>query len=898
MANATGACPAPWAAVSNGAWSGNNPIHYALPLLTIQLCLVLVFSRALAYIFKPLRQPRVIAEIIGGVLLGPTAMGYIPGFSRDIFPPASLTVLETVANMGLIFFLFMVGLELDLRALRRTGRAALTIAVAGVSLPFALGVAGAYAFRSILGVHSKFGPFLVFMGVATSITAFPVLARILAERKLLTTDVGQMAMSAAAVNDVAAWILLALAIALSNPDSNSEIVAWILLCGIAFVLVQLFAVRPLMALLARHAGDPIPEVYVAVTLVLVLVSAFTTDVIGIHGIFGAFVFGLVIPKDGPFAGAILEKIEDFVSIILLPLYFADSGLKTKLESISGGNAWGLVFLSIALACLGKVGGTMLAAMANRIPVKKSLVLGILMNTKGLVELIVLNIGLQKKILTQEIFSIMVLMALATTFMTTPLVMLLYEPAREKEPYTKRKLEGADEELRMVVCCRGSSDLPAMLNVTELTRGNRRRPLKAFLLHLVEFSERSSSILLVTKARKEGRPFWSKESEREGGQRDQVVVAFQAFARLSKVTVEPMTAISAFHDMHDDICATAASKRANVIVLPFHKHVSVGGRLDIGSQGFAMVNQRVLRHAPCSVGILVDRGFGGYAQMTPGAVSNRIAVFFFGGPDDREALAIGRRMAEHPGVTLTVFRFVPRSEADVALSVASHLSPGGVGINGHDGTEIHGTSDGNPLSPGGGGSANVLQSLHSFCIPTDKLERESEAKQDEAALAPVRKEGAQIKEGDESMAGDGGGTTPPSVLLDERAVDDPAAAALAIARGGGHDLIVVGRGRRPPPLLAQLVLQQAAGRRRLMNAAGGSGGGGAAAADELSGLGPLGDLLSASGEMDVQASVLVVQQHDPSLLRHKSARQVDDAPASPSFAHSVGGPSAPQSKPAS
>lgn len=259
-----------------------------------------------------------------------------------------------------------------------------------------------FAAKDILNIHPHLAPYLVFMGVAMSITALPVLGRILAERKLLTTDVGQMAMSAAAVNDVVAWILLALAVALSNTSSNPIIVLYILLSGVLFVVVMFTIVRPFMAWITRQVVDnePVPEWIVTLTLVMVLACAFTTDAIGIHEIFGAFVFGVIIPKNGPFASIIIEKIEDMVTIVLLPLYFASSGLSVKLESIKSGAAVGLVVIVTSAACLGKIGGTVLASLANKIPFRKALVLGFLMNTKGLVELIVLNIGLQKKVTAQ------------------------------------------------------------------------------------------------------------------------------------------------------------------------------------------------------------------------------------------------------------------------------------------------------------------------------------------------------------------------------------------------------------------------------------------------------------------------------------------------------------------
>uniref|UniRef100_A0A6I9QP34 Cation/H(+) antiporter 20 n=1 Tax=Elaeis guineensis var. tenera TaxID=51953 RepID=A0A6I9QP34_ELAGV len=389
---------------SNGIWQGDNPLHFAFPLLIVQTTLVLILSRSLAFILKPLRQPKVIAEIVGGIILGPSALGRNQSYLHRIFPSWSTPILETVASIGLLFFLFLVGLELDLRSIQRSGRRVFFIAAAGISLPFVSGVGVAFVLRSSLpGADSAgYGPFLVFMGVALSITAFPVLARILAELKLLTTQVGEIAMAAAAFNDVAAWVLLALAVALSGGDAGGHksplVSLWVLLCGVAFVAVQMAVVRPAMSWVAKRAdgegGES--EVWICLTLAGVLVSGFFTDFIGIHSIFGAFVFGLTVPKEGEFAGRLIERIEDFVSGLLLPLYFASSGLKTNVATIKGGKAWGLLALVISTACAGKILGTFLVAVACGMAPRESVALGVLMNTKGLVELIVLNIGKERK----------------------------------------------------------------------------------------------------------------------------------------------------------------------------------------------------------------------------------------------------------------------------------------------------------------------------------------------------------------------------------------------------------------------------------------------------------------------------------------------------------------------
>ncbi|KAJ5352131.1 hypothetical protein N7452_001105 [Penicillium brevicompactum] len=432
-ATATGAVKVP---PQGGILEGGNPTDYdpknPLVLFIIQAVIIIVMCRLIHWPLSKIRQPRVIAEVIGGIVLGPSVMGRIPGFTDAIFPTASIPSLNLVANLGLVLFLFLVGLETDLRFLISNWRIALSVSAAGMILPFGLGSAISYGlyheFHGDPGTKPiEFGTYLLFIGIAMAITAFPVLCRILTELKLLSTRVGVIVLSAGVGNDVVGWILLALCVALVNAGSGITALYVLLVCA-GYMLFLTFAFRPLFLRFLEKTGSlqkgPSQSV-VALTLLIALASAFFTQVIGVHAIFGGFVIGLICPHEGGFAIKVTEKIEDLVGALFLPLYFTLSGLSTNLGLLDSGIVWAYVVGVIAIAFIAKVAGGAFASRLCGLLWRESFSIGVLMSCKGLVELIVLNIGLQAKILSTRTFTIFVVMALVTTFLTTPLTTWLY-----------------------------------------------------------------------------------------------------------------------------------------------------------------------------------------------------------------------------------------------------------------------------------------------------------------------------------------------------------------------------------------------------------------------------------------------------------------------------------------
>jgi len=342
----------------------------------------------------------------GGILLGPSALGRWGAFRRAIFPAWSAAALDTVAGLGLLLFLFLVGLELDFRAVRRAGPRSVAVAAAGIVPPFLAAPGLAPLLRLAVPApghgHAAFLPLCVFVGAALSVTALPVLACILKELGLLGAPLGETAMAAAAVNDVFAWALLALALAVSGGAARGGAPlapVYILASGAAFVAFMLCALRPLMARLARRAGPGRAAALASPGAVVAcaLLAGAATDAIGVHPVFGAFVFGLSVPREGGLAERAGDKVAPLVSGLMLPLYFATSGLRTDIDTVRDAAAWGMVALVVAVAFLGKFGGTFAVAAWTGMARREAAALGVAMSAKGLVELIVLNIGKERKV---------------------------------------------------------------------------------------------------------------------------------------------------------------------------------------------------------------------------------------------------------------------------------------------------------------------------------------------------------------------------------------------------------------------------------------------------------------------------------------------------------------------
>lgn len=397
-------------------------LQHPLAILLAQIVTIILAARTLGWVFNKIGQPTVVGEILAGIILGPSLIGmYFPEFSANLFPPDSLGNLQFLSQIGLILFMFVIGMELDLSVLKKKANEAIVISHASIILPFASGMFLAYyIYESYAPTGVPFLSFGLFLGIAMSITAFPVLARIVQERGIHKTKLGTMVITCAAADDITAWCILAAVIAIVKAGSIVSAL-YIIVLSALYVLLMIKVIKPFLKRVGdlHQTQENLSKPIVAIFLVTLIVSSYATEIIGIHALFGAFMAGAIMPDNAKFRNIFIEKVEDISLVLLLPLFFVFTGLRTEIGLIDDPELWKLSVVVIAVAIGGKFLGSALAARFIGQNWKDSLTIGALMNTRGLMELVVLNIGYDLGVLSPEIFTIMVIMALVTTFMTGP-----------------------------------------------------------------------------------------------------------------------------------------------------------------------------------------------------------------------------------------------------------------------------------------------------------------------------------------------------------------------------------------------------------------------------------------------------------------------------------------------
>ncbi|XP_052156093.1 cation/H(+) antiporter 15-like [Oryza glaberrima] len=668
-------------------FQGGSPLSASLPLLGVQLVLIVAVTRVLYFLLKPLKQPRVVSEIMGGIILGPSVLSRHAAFREVVFPARGEPVLNTVATFGLMYVIFLIGVRMDPRLVVRSGRKGVVIGLSGFLLPLAMTGAGSSGEAMATEPDvSRRSTFLFALATSLSVTSFAVLSPILSELSLLNSDLGRIAMSASMTTDGIAWIIMVVYILAEAFLVSPATSIWAFLSLAVLAAFILFVVRPVALRVIERTppGKPVEEAYVFVFLLVVLLVGFYSDVIGTNSFHGALMLGLAIPDGPPLGTALGEKIEAMVSGLILPLYYAMTGLSTDVWRMH----WGRLQVVMFLAWVGKLVGVMVSSLYLEIPLRDAVSLSLFMNSKGIVEVITFNFFLTNKLIGKNTFSILICLSVAITAVSVPVAGWLYDPARRYAVYKRRTVQHlkADADLRILACVHDQSHVPGTLAVLEASNATPQTPLSLYLLQLVEIAGRSAPVFIPHKLRHSAsRAGAAAASAAPPTDSDRIINAFFQYELKhpeGAVSVHPFTTISPYSSMHDEVCRLAVEKRTSLILLHYHKrHMLAGGVR--AAVGLRVVNRKVLEVAPCSVAVFVDRNAGsvGLCAFIPGPVQDQstssrsrsgghaasgsgqgfkaaVASLFFGGGDDREALAYATRMARHEGVAVGVIRFLP------------------------------------------------------------------------------------------------------------------------------------------------------------------------------------------------------------------------------------------------
>jgi Kef-type K+ transport system membrane component KefB/nucleotide-binding universal stress UspA family protein len=682
-------------------------VEHLIPILLIDIAVIVGLSRVMGALFARINQPQVIGEMVAGIMLGPSLLGWISDagmqagwlpvhLSRELFPPAAIPILGVLSQIGVIFFLFLVGLELDPKLLRNKGKSAVFISHASIAVPFLLGAALAFfLYPRLFDASSpamRFAAVALFMGAAMSITAFPVLARILTERNLHKTRIGAVVITCAAVDDVTAWCMLAFVVGVARAEGLGPAMITAGLSTV-YVLGMFFIVRPFLARLQAvyDRQGRLNSGTMALVLGLVLISAWTTEKIGIHALFGAFLMGAVMPKGNQFVRTLTEKLEDFVVVLLLPIFFAYTGLKVQIGLIHGAEMWGYTLLIILTACVGKFGGSAIAARITGFGWREASVIGALMNTRGLMELVILNIGRELGVIPPAVFAMMVLMALVTTAMTSPVLFAIYPrrfyaaeigAASDAATTGRRKRAGPSV---LIPVADPQSGRPLLL-LADLLTSQPPQPVAAIAADGAPAPEAVVSRQAQLGLEPTAGPSSKRRIYALHLRRPADLEMYQAVAgiepersaanrsRDSDASLQPLLEYAEQHDVPvevisffsrhiaRDIVRTAADRDADLVLMGSHRPL-------VGSAVLGGTVHKVLRRSPTDVAILLHRGM---SQV------RRILVPYLGGSHDRLALEMASRLARTAGANVTVLHVVPdnrsgESQRDAAAAVDSAFS---------------------------------------------------------------------------------------------------------------------------------------------------------------------------------------------------------------------------------
>ncbi|KAF6161176.1 hypothetical protein GIB67_007817 [Kingdonia uniflora] len=651
-------CVSPLSARSRGIWLGDDPLKYSLPILMLQMSLISLVTSALIIILKPRGIPSVVSQIVGGIILGPSIIGRDEGFANKVFPFHGMQVLETFSLFGLMLFLFLIGVKLDINMILKSGKRATFIGVAGFIFPYALGWFVSSFLVKYLTIDPDISRVLYAIASVQSRSTFAVISCFLSELKILNSELGRLALSSSVISDIFALIIKmskhVFDMVKGHTYKNSIGYTVSVTILVTFVV---FVTRPVAIWINRQTpeGQPVKESYISSIITAVLTLGFISQVMGQTYYLIPLLMGVVIPDGPPLGAALEERLESCISGIFLPIFFTVCGLKTNLFTIGGElkNVW--IIESIVLICfLAKIIATILPSLHCKMPLRDALSLALIMNSKGIIELAIYSEMLGNNFMNGEAFSILLVTVVIITSVISPIVKKLYDPSRRYMTYKRRTIKHHSRQttLGILTCIHCRDNVPRIIKLLEASNPSNENPVYVCVLQLVKLVGRTSPLLVDHRRQNK---YTTKPTRA-------LINTFRYWEHnnIGSAFVNVFTSICPFETIDEDVCALSLDKRISLIVIPFHKQWLATGTVT-SSMAIRNFNSRVLDKAPCSVGILVDHH---NLKSSKFSIKNKlysIAVFFFGGDDDQEALAYAERMASRATTRLTVIRF--SSEAD-------------------------------------------------------------------------------------------------------------------------------------------------------------------------------------------------------------------------------------------
>ncbi|XP_062192462.1 cation/H(+) antiporter 15-like [Phragmites australis] len=656
-------------ATSSGVFAGDDPLKFYFPLLLYHVCIVFALSRAIHAVLRRASVPLVISQILAGALLGPSFLGRVlPQVGQLFATPEGWVQINTVGGYAFMLQIFVIGVKTDLGMIAKSGKKAIAIAVFGTAAPHIAMYTAGVALSARVPTAWTRSLMLTSLNSWWSLSAFIVVCCTLDDLNLLSSKLGRLAMSSALIGDFANTFSIAGVTSYVLASSPSEKIQRIGLASLiaftVFIGFMAFVARPVVLRLMRDVpeGALLSEARLVAVLLITITCSFAGEILGLHATYGPFMLGLMLPGGAPLGVTMAERLDRLVAGVLMPLLFAQGGMRLDIYKMTDASTCLLLEVFLVVGVLAKFVACMLPCLYCRRPLREAFIVGLMMNFKGITEVVYASAFMDAKMFDDQVYATFMINVLVLGATTASVVKYMYHPEEKYVAYRRRTVQHKKlgEELRVLACVHSQVDVAPMLALLDASSPTPVSPIAVYLLHLAPLAGLTSSVL---------RPF--RHGDRNcvpsgGTDSARIVNAFQFFVEQrpqGSSSLLPYVCIAPYATMHDDVCTVALDKRAMLIIVPFHKRLAIDGSVEPTTANAGAVqsaNTNILNYCPCSVAILVDRGSLS-AVVGAGAAADgfplRVALYFLGGPDDREALALATHMAEDAPIGLTIFRFV-------------------------------------------------------------------------------------------------------------------------------------------------------------------------------------------------------------------------------------------------